>query len=287
MQRNVKRVLAVHDLSGVGRCALTVISPILSAMGHQCCPLPTAVLSTHTGGFGEVELCDLTGFMSGTLKQYDRLGLDFDCIYSGFLSGDAQIDVCLRAFERCPNAFKVVDPVMGDHGKPYRTYTERMQKRMTELVQVADLITPNLTEASILLGEPYRFEPLNVTEARRVLIRLSELGPSLVVVTGVQMSAGMLTNIGYDKANGAFWRVDCEAVPASYPGTGDIFAAVLTGSMLSGESLPMAMRRAADFDELAIKTTYGYGTDKREGVLFEKVLPTLWSGSIPEDYQAL
>lgn len=287
MQRRIKRVLAIHDMSGVGRCSLSVISPILSALGHQCCPLPTAVLSTHTGGFGEVEMHDLTGYMRGALRQYDRLALDFDCVYSGFLSSEEQIDVCLHALNGCKNGLRVVDPVMGDNGRPYRTYTKEMQRRMVELVRVADLITPNLTEACILLGEPYRFEPIGVTQARTMLVRLAELGPSLVVVTGVQMATGALTNIGYDREHSAFWRVDCELVPVSYPGTGDIFTAVLTGAMLSGDSLPMGMRRAADFDELAIKTTYGYGTDKREGVLFESVLPTLWSTGIPEDYYAL
>ena len=287
MQRRIKRILASHDISGVGRCALASIAPILSAMGHQCCPLPTAVLSTHTGGFGDVELCDLTGYMRGAMAQYDRLAIDFDCVYSGFLSSEAQIDVCLDALRRCASGLRVVDPVMGDNGRPYRTYTEPMQRRMIELVRVADLITPNLTEACILLGEPYRFEPMSVGQARKLLVRLAELGPSQVVVTGVQMSPGKLTNIGYDRGHGAFWRVDCEAVPVSYPGTGDIFTAVLTGAMLSGDSLPMAMRRAADFDELAIKTTYGYGADQREGVLFESVLPALWSAGIPEDYHSL
>lgn len=287
MQRRIKRVLAIHDMSGVGRCSLAVISPILSALGHQCCPLPTAVLSTHTGGFGEVEMHDLTGYMRGALDQYERLALDFDCVYSGFLSSEEQIDVCLRVLDDCRDGFRVVDPVMGDNGRPYRTYTKPMQERMVELVRAADLITPNMTEACILLGEPYRFEPMGVSQARTLLVRLADLGPSQVVVTGVQMSAGKLTNIGYDREHGAFWRVDCEAVPVSYPGTGDIFTAVLTGAMLSGDSLPMAMRRAADFDELAIKTTYGYGTDKREGVLFESVLSTLWSAGVPEDYHAL
>lgn len=287
MKKPMQRVLAIHDLSGFGRCALAVISPILSAMGLQCCPLPTAVLSTHTGGFPEVEFRDLTDFLSGALRQYQNLEIEFDCVYSGFLGGEAQIDVCGEALRRYADAFRVVDPVMGDNGKPYRTYTEPMQRRMIELVRLADLVTPNLTEASMLLGRPYPFDPLSTQEAKTLLLRLADLGPSTVVVTGVQMVSGKLTNVGYDRTHNSFWRVDAEAVPVTYPGTGDIFCAVLTGAMLCGDSLPMAMQRAAQFVELAIKTTYGYGADRRYGVLFEAALPTLWNGGLPSEYEPL
>ena len=127
-----KRVVAIHDLSGVGRCSLTVIMPILSAMGVQACPVPTAILSTHTGGFGEVAFQDLTDYLPQALAHYQRLGLDFSCIYSGFLGSEAQIDHCLAFFKAYPSALAVVDPVMGDHGKPYRTVTEGMRRRMVE-----------------------------------------------------------------------------------------------------------------------------------------------------------
>ena len=164
-----KRVVAIHDLSGVGRCSLTVIMPILSAMGVQACPVPTAILSTHTGGFGEVAFQDLTDYLPQALAHYQRLGLDFSCIYSGFLGSEAQIDHCLAFFKAYPSALAVVDPVMGDHGKPYRTVTEGMRRRMVELVSIADVITPNLTEACILLGEPYHPMPLTRAQAAAVL----------------------------------------------------------------------------------------------------------------------
>lgn len=275
MYKRPARVAAIHDLSGFGRCSLSVILPVLSAMGVQVCPVPTAVLSTHTGGFGEVEFRDLTGYIGPALAHYRRLGLEFECVYSGFLGSVEQIDHCLDFFAAYPDALAVVDPVMGDHGKPYKTYTAAMQRRTAELVAVADAITPNLTEACILLDEPYAFEPLTQQKAKSMLARLSEKGPRLVVVTGVSLAASGMCNIGYDKERGAFWCVDCDYVPATYPGTGDIFASVLTGGFLSGDSLPIAMDRATRFVETAIKTTFSYGADPREGVMLERTLHLL------------
>ena len=158
INRQQMRVAAIHDLSGFGRCSLAVIMPVLSAMGIQCCPVPTAVLSTHTGGFEDIVIKDLTDYISPALAQYKKLGIGFDAVYSGFLASTEQIDHCLEFFSCYKDSLKVVDPVMGDHGKPYRTYTPELCRRMGELVNVADAITPNLTEAAILLGEKYPME---------------------------------------------------------------------------------------------------------------------------------
>ncbi|MEG2203926.1 MAG: pyridoxamine kinase, partial [Oscillospiraceae bacterium] len=232
-----KRIAAIHDLSGFGRCSLTVILPVLSVMGLQVCPVPTAVLSTHTGGLGEVEMRDLTDYLVGALGHYRRIGLEFECVYSGFLGSEAQIDHCMEFFSAYPDALAVVDPVMGDHGKPYRTVTADMRRRMHELVAVAGLITPNLTEAQMLLGKDYNPAPLTRAEAKSALVRLSELGPAQTVITGVQLASGeRMANIGYDRGRGSFWCVPCDYVPVSYPGTGDLFAAVLTGALLGDDS---------------------------------------------------
>ena len=281
------RVAAIHDLSGFGRCSLSVILPTMSAMGVQVCPVPTAILSAHTGGLGDVAMRDLTGYIQPALEHYQNLKLDFECVYSGFLSGEDQIDCCLSFFAAYPDALHVVDPVMGDHGKPYRTCTPAMRRRMSEMVRVADIITPNLTEVCILLGQEQLYGPLATTQAKSILARLSEMGPRYVVVTGVNLAAGGLANIGYDRERSAFWRVDCEYVPVAYPGTGDIYAGVLTGGMLTGDSLPLAMDRASRFVELAIKTTYGYGTDPRHGVMLEKSLGWLTRDNILKGYQTL
>ncbi|MEF9852882.1 MAG: pyridoxamine kinase [Hydrogenoanaerobacterium sp.] len=287
MYKRPQRVAAIHDLSGLGRCSLTVILPVLSAMGVQACPVPTAVLSSHTGGFGEVEFRDLTDYIPQALAHYKRLDTEFECVYSGFLGSEVQIDHCLEFFAAYPNALSVVDPVMGDHGRPYKTYTADMQRRMAELVAVADIITPNLTEAFILLKEPYSHEPLTRQKAKTMLLRLAEKGPCFVVITGVDMGGGEVCNIGYQKDKGTFWCVDCDYVPASYPGTGDIFASVLTGGFLSGDSLAIAMDRATQFVEKTVKTTFTFGTDTRDGVMLEKTLQLLGKKDFDSKYKLL
>lgn len=273
INKNQHRVAAIHDLSGFGRCSLAVIIPVLSSMSIQCCPVPTAVLSTHTGGFEDIVIKDLTDYISPALSQYKKLGIEFDAVYSGFLASAEQIDHCLEFFSVYKDSLKIVDPVMGDHGKPYRTYTAELCKRMGELVDVADVITPNLTEAAILLGEQYPVE-LTAGLVKSWLARLCER-VKIAVITGVPLTEGVIANVGCDRDHGGFWRVDCDYVPASYPGTGDIFASVLTGSLLLGDSLPIAMDRATAFTQIAIKNTYSYGLEPRNGVLFEPSLSRL------------
>ena len=282
-----KRVAAIHDLSGFGRCSLSVILPTLSVMGVQVCPVPTTVFSTHTGGLGSVEQRDLSDFTLPCLEHYRRLGLEFECVYSGFLSSQEQIDHCLKFFSTYQDALAVVDPVMGDHGRPYRTITPQMRSRLGELVRVADIITPNLTEACMLLKIPYFNEGLSRAQAKSLLVRLSELGPNYVVITGAPMASGSIANIGYDRQNNSFSYIYCDYVPVSYPGTGDLFASVLTGGFLTGDSLPMAMGRAAYFVERCIKTTFSYSSDTRYGVMLEKELGVLIDRQNIKDFSLL
>ncbi|MDR0222968.1 MAG: pyridoxamine kinase [Oscillospiraceae bacterium] len=279
------KVAAIHDLSGFGRCSLAVIIPTLSSMGIQVCPVPTAVFSTHTGGFGEVVFKDLTDYIIPCYKRYKELKIEFDAVYSGFLASSAQIDGCLEFFGGYKNALKVADPVMGDHGKLYRTYTKELCARMSELVRVADVITPNLTEAAILLGEDFPVS-LNHNAAKSWLARLCEHAGT-AVITGVPMADGRMCNIGLDRDNGGYWRVNYEYIPVKYPGTGDIFASALTGGLLSGDSLPLAINRATAFTQIAVKTAYGYGSEPRDGVMLESALPWLNSGATLSEYEKL
>lgn len=287
MQNILKKVAAIHDLSGIGRCSLTVIIPTLSVMGIQCCPIPTAVLSSHTGGFGDVVLRDLTDFIEPALNHYVSLDEQFDCIYSGFLASMGQIDHCLKFFDKYKNSLKVVDPVMGDHGKAYKTCTKELCSRMSELVAIADLITPNVTEAQILLGEELYGELLTSQKVKSTLVKLAEKGPAMVVITGVDMADGTKCNVGFDKYNSTFWKVPFDFVPVNYPGTGDMFASVLVGSILKGDSLPIAMNRATSFLEIAIKTTYSYQTEPRDGVMLEKCLDWLVKNPTLREYETL
>ena len=287
MEKRPARVAAIHDLSGFGRCSISVILPVLSAMGVQACPVLTAVLSTHTGGFGDVVFRDLTDYIKPALEHYKDIGVDFEAVYSGFLGSEEQVDSCLEFFKSYPKSLKIVDPVMGDNGKAYKTCTKNLQKRMKELVAVADVITPNLTEAAMLLDENYRTEPMTVTEARSLLLKLSGLGPKKIVVTGVELATGVLANIGYDSEQGSFWYSPCEYISVHYPGCGDIFASVLIGAMLGGASLPIAIGRATDFAQLCVKTTFSYGSDTRQGVMLESVLGSLIRGDNNGTYKTL
>lgn len=282
-----KRVAAIHDLSGIGRCSLTVIIPILSVMRVQVCPVPTAILSSHTGGFGDVVMRDLTDYIPNALEHYKRLGESFDCVYSGYLASYDQLEHCRQFFNAYPASLKVVDPVMGDHGKCYKSITENLCKGMAELVKEADIITPNLTEAAILLGEKYTEGMMSTSQAKSWLVRLSEKGPDIVVMTSVILADGTHCNLGYDKNHNSFWKVACDYVPVNYPGSGDVFSSVLVGSVLNGESLPIAMNRATTFTEIAIKTTYSYSSEPRNGIMIESCLDWLSERTTMKDYVTL
>lgn len=287
MNRRPKRVAAIHDLSGVGRCSLSVILPILSVMGVQAVAVPTAVFSTHTGGFADVVVRDLSDYIEPALARYQAENIDFEAVYTGFLGSQSQIDHCLAFINAFPNAYIMVDPVMGDSGKIYRTYTDKLCKRMKELVRKANIITPNLTEMGVLLDEPYTTTPMTTQSCKTKLLKLSELGPEQVVITGVQLADMTMNNVGYDRKTNSFWRVQCHLVPKSYPGTGDMFASIMMGALLAGDSLPMAMERASRFMELAIKSTFSYGTDPRLGVMFEPMLSWLSEKQLLDRYEIL
>lgn len=282
MRNPVPRVAAIHDMSGFGRTSLTVAIPILSCMGVQVCPMPTAVLSTHTVEFTDYTLCDLTGELGGILDHWERLGLRFDGVYSGFMASPEQMESVARCIETClaPGGLAVVDPVLGDNGVLDATMTPEMVEKMRWLITRADIITPNITEVAFLLGEPCtpRITP---EEVRGRLRRLSDRGPRTVVATSVPLvvdgrDPGQNTSvIAYERDENRFWRVDCSYIPAHYPGTGDAFASVLTGSLVQGDSLSIALDRAVQFVTLGIRATFGQGLPSREGILLERILGSL------------
>lgn len=291
MQDSTKRVAAIHDLSGFGRASLSVIIPSLSSMGIQVCPLPTAILSNHTGGFETFSYVDLTDYMEDYIDHWKKLGIEFDCIYSGFLGSGRQIDIVsdfIDSFRR-ENTLVVVDPVMGDNGKFYASFTSDFVPLMRRLISKADIITPNYTEAAFLLGMEECPEKLSLDEAKDWMRRLCEMGPKMVAITSVPSNEDKTrTNVlAYNRPDNTFWRVGCRYIPASYPGTGDIFASVMTGSLLQGDSLPVALDMAVQFISQCIKASFGFDYPKRNGVLLERELGFLRSKPYISDYEMI
>lgn len=271
------RVAAIHDMSGFGRCSLTVAMPILSAMGVQCCPLPTAFLSTHTGGFEGFTFLDMTDELPKVAAHWKSLELDFQAIYSGFLGSERQIAIVeafLREF-RGTDTVAVIDPVMGDHGKVYRTYTPAMCAGMVRLAESADVITPNLTEAALLLGVPYGELPGGEAGCREIVERLSLDGRRSVVLTGASTAPELTGAMCFDARTGRTEAVQTRRVPQEFHGTGDVFASVLTGALVRGATLPDAARQAVDFVRACAERTAKAGIPMREGVEFEPLLGLL------------
>ncbi len=281
MNSPTKRIAAIHDLSGFGRTSLMVVIPIFSTMGIEVCPLPTAVLSTHTSGFENFRFVDLTAAMHDFLQHWQELSLKFDAIYSGFLGSPDQVDIVAKCIDSCltPNGLVVVDPVLGDNGELDPTMTPEMVERMRWLVSKANCITPNFTEAALLLNEPFPHlgdKGLSTPELKDWLVRLSHMGPESVVITSAPLgSSHASVAIAYQRHERKFWKVHYDYVPAFYPGTGDTFASVLTASLMMGDSLPMAMDRAAQFVTLGIRAAFGHNTPHREGIFLERALPSL------------
>ena len=281
MSRLIKKVAAIHDLSGFGRASLTTVIPILSTMGIQVCPVPTAILSTHTSNFTGYSFIDLTDYMEEHIAHWKKLNLEFDCIYSGFLGSPRQIKIVSDFVDHFGHKdnLVVVDPVMGDNGHLYGTMGEEMIVEMRKLVSKADIITPNFTEAAFLLGEKYK-ETTTEEEVKDWLVRISEMGPKIVIITSVpdekinEFEKNMSV-IAYNREDDVFWKVSCKYIPVSYPGTGDAYTSVLIGSLLQGDSLPVAIDRAMQFVTQCIKASYGFKYLSREGVLLERNLNTL------------
>lgn len=271
------RVAAIHDMSGFGRCSLTVAIPILSAMGIQCCPLPTAFLSTHTGGFEGFTFLDMTDELPKVAAHWKSLGLDFQAVYSGFLGSERQIAIVedfLREF-RGADTIAVIDPVMGDHGAVYQTYTPAMCAGMARLAEMADVITPNLTEAALLLGIPYGELPTSEAGCREIVERLSLNGRRSVVLTGASTAPELTGAMCFDARTGRTEAVQTPRVPQEFHGTGDVFASVLTGALVQGASLPDAARQAVDFVRVCAERTARASIPMREGVEFEPLLGLL------------
>lgn len=269
----MKRILTVQDISCVGRCSLTVALPIISAAGVEAGILPTAVLSTHTQ-FKKFTFCDLTDEIEKISKTFSELQLDFDAIYTGYLGSFEQLKLVSELFDRnrAEGCMVVIDPVMADNGKLYPGFTPEFAKEMAKLCGKADLIVPNLTEASFMLDIPYNPD-YDEDYIRDLLKKLCGLGARRAALTGITFDKSKLGVYSYDSESGEYFYYCNDYLPVSYHGTGDIFASSVVGALMSGHSVNSALKVAVDFTLECIKFTMADSNRRPYGVNFEQALP--------------
>ena len=268
----MKRIITIQDISCVGKCSLTVALPIISAAGVETGVLPTAVLSTHTM-FPKFTFCDLTDEIEKISDTYEELGIDFDAIYTGYLGSFRQIELVGDFIDRHKgeNTYVVIDPAMADNGKLYKGFTEEFAKNMAGLCAKADLIIPNITEASFMLGIPY-VENYDEEYIRNVLKQLSSLGARRSAISGVEFGDGKIGVYVYDKETDSYFSYFNEKLPVSYHGTGDIYASSTVGAIMRGKSPECALKITVDYTLECMKCTLRDENARFYGVNFEEAL---------------
>ncbi len=272
---HTKNILIIGDMPGYGKMGLAGMLPILSNMGHSVYNLPTALVSNNFD-YGKFSVLDTTAYMEETIRVWQTLGFQFDCITTGFLASAAQVDL-LRAFidsQRKTDFLVVTDPIMGDGGKLYNGSTPQTVDNMRRFVGAADVIVPNLTEAEFLTGLYKGEELLTGAQARRILDGLRALGPRSAVITSGREEGGRHVVWGFDGGTGEYFTVPYRFIKAHFPGTGDIFTSLLTGQLLSGRSLPQAVKKAVDLLERLIFLEQDVA-ERNNGIRIEKYLSVL------------
>ena len=283
----VPRLAMINDIAGFGRCSTTVSLPVISVMKVQVCPVPTSVLSNHLG-FPLCHFDDYTSHMRDYIKVWNELGLTFDGLYCGFLGNEEQIDIVREFVEMFRPPLFLLDPVMGDHGRAYSSITETHVQKMKELLPLADIITPNITEACLLTGTPWKDGEWTMQELSGLCERLADIcqqesvssgeasvgtvSSASIVITGIRQGDS-LVNFLWD--DGVYTTVSTPIAGASRPGTGDIFASILAADAVRGETLLTSVQKAANFVGLCIAGSEKAGTPVQEGVVFEKYLAAL------------
>lgn len=269
------RMAAIHDLSGLGKCSLTVALPIVSVTGVECCCIPTALLSTHTGGFTDWTFTDLSGDIVPIAEHWHELGVGFDAIYSGYLASETQGKLLERAIEllRGENTLVIVDPAMADNGRYYANLGGEMTECFRRLIKKADIITPNMTEACFLTGMEYRPGVHDEAYVAELIDRLSELGPSFVAITGVSTESGRVGIVARDNRSGKMCSVMNKTLDGMFHGSGDVFASAFAALLTQGAPLEDALNTAEEFVTAAIERTAARGTPREYGLDFEGVLP--------------
>lgn len=277
MEERQKRAISIQDISCIGRCSLTVALPILSTAGIETSILPTAILSTHTGGFTGYTFRDLTEDIGPICEHWKSLGIQADALYTGYLGSQEQQVKVAQIFEDFgkENTVILVDPAMGDEGKLYPAFDVEFARGMKHLVARANLAVPNITEASYMLEKDYPGAQASQTWIEETLKELAALGPAQVVLTGVSFEKGKLGAAAYDAHAQVLEYYFTEQIPGYYHGTGDIYSSTLLAALLNNKTLGEAIGIACEFTLAAIKQTAAAQTDPRYGVNFENELGRL------------
>lgn len=266
-----KKIAIINDISGFGRCSVTVALPIISYLGVQCCPVPTAILSNHMG-YPNYYMDNYTDRMETYLENWQKLGLQFDGIATGFLGSAEQIAIVkrfIRTFSR-KDTLVIVDPVMGDHGRLYSTYTEELCVQMRELIGLADITTPNLTEACRIADVPYREGSWRRKELYAMAERIAALGPSRVVITGIPQG-GFIANYVYEQGEEP-QIIRTHRTGAERSGTGDVFSSIIAADGVNGVPFHKSIRKASGFVKKCILRSEEQNVPKTDGVCFEELL---------------
>ena len=270
-------MVAINDISGFGKCSLTVALPIISACGIETVCMPTAVLSTHTGGFTGYTYRDLTEDMVPITKHWKSLNLKFDAIYSGFLGSKDQIEIVKSFIDtfNSPATTVIVDPAMADYGKMYAIFDMDFAAKMAALCAKADIILPNITEAAFMTGEEYVDGVLTEDYVERLIDKLIAMGAGGVVLTGVSFEDSKLGAACFMKGDSKITYYFSERLEGSFHGTGDVFASAFSGALLNGRSVEESMRIAVLYTCNCIRRTKEMSDDVRYGVDFERGIPYL------------
>lgn len=266
----IPRVAAVHDLCGYGKCSLGVAIPVLSAAGCDVCPVPTGLFSSHTA-FPGWYMHDTTGMLPDYLAAWKKISIDLDAVYSGFLGAPEQVDRIREIYERYPRALRVVDPVMADHGKVYPTYTPQLCAAMAALAGGADILTPNLTEAAMILGIEWPGQNIDDAKVHEIVDGLRQRGAKNVVLKGIERGDGLIRNFVAGESCG-FMETKNELQPYMLHGTGDLFCSCLLAAVMTGRTLPDATAFAGDFVVESMKVTAHQPDFENRGVSFEPLL---------------
>lgn len=270
---NQKKIAVINDFSGFGRCSIAVALPIISTLKIQCCPLPTSIFSNHTG-FDSFFFDDYTDIMPLYINEWKKLGLQFDGITSGFLGSKKQIEIVTQFFKdfKTKENIIIVDPVMGDYGKIYATYTKEMCEEMKKLVQYADIITPNITELCILTDTPYQ-EKWKISELEKMTEELAEKGPEKIVVTGI-VQKEFIANFCYEKGKSPK-ILRCHRVGTQRSGTGDVFSSIIAADAVNQVPFDKSVKKASNFIKKCILKSIEMDIPVTDGVCFEELLQTL------------